>query len=114
VKYEPDSRLLTFEYKGVSARLWNPVYYCLGLTELTKETYLLPEDYDSLMYNLQQLINSGELIKDRVILSPENYGFDVYATNPKEIWKGPDIVGSVRFVSGNSWLFKLLTKFKYR
>lgn len=113
VWFEKDARLLTFEYKGKSARLPLPNYYSLALEELEKPTYLLPNDYDLLMYNLQKLINSGKLIEDRTCLSPENYGFDVYAVNLREAWKGPDLIGSVRFVSGNSWLFKLITKIKY-
>lgn len=114
VYYEKDSRLLVFENKGVSVRLWNAVYYTLGLESLYEPTYLLPEDYDSLMYNLQSLINSGELIKDRTCLSPENYGFSIYATNLKEQWKGPELKGNIKFVSGTSWLFKLIVKFKYK
>lgn len=114
VWYEKESRLLVFEQKGISVRLWTPLYYCLGLEDLEKPTYLLPEDYDNLMFNLQQLINSGELLKDRTILSPENNGFDIYATNSRELDKGLDIIGTVRFVSGNSWLFKLITKLKYK
>jgi hypothetical protein len=114
VTYEKDSRLLVFEQKGISVRLGLPVYYCLALDELTKPTYLLPEDYDYLMYNLMTLIQSGELIKERTALSPENYGFDVYAVNLRELWKGPEVIGKVRFVSGNSWFFKFLVKRKYK
>ena len=85
-----------------------------GLEDLEKPTYLLPEDYDYLMSNLLDLLNSGELIKDRTALSPENYGFDIYATNIRELWKGPDIIGRVRFISGTSWLFKFIVKRKYK
>lgn len=114
VWYEADSRLLVLEQKGNSVRIGLPVYYCLALEDLKKPTYLLPEDYDYLMSNLLSLLNSGELIKDRTVLSPENYGFDVYATNIRELWKGPDIIGRVRFVSGTSWLFKFIVKRKYK
>lgn len=114
VWYEKDSRLLVFEQKGNSVRLGWPIYYCLGLEDLVKPTYLLPDDYDYLMSTLRDLVNSGELIKDRTALSPEDYGFDIYATNLKELWKGPGIIGSVRFISGISWWFKFKTKRKYK
>lgn len=114
VRYEKDSRLLVMETKGKSVRLYLPVYYCLDLEHIQKETYLLPADYDYLMSTLQYLLHSGELLRERTIISPENYGFDIYSTNLKELWKGPDIIGRVRFISGNSWLFKLRTKLKYR
>ena len=113
VRYEKESRLLVMETKGKSVRLYLPVYYCLDLEHIQKETYLLPEDYDYLMSTLQYLINSGELIRERTIISPENYGFDIYCTNMKELWKGPDIIGRVRFISGKSWFFKMKVRLKY-
>ena len=113
VWYEKDSRLLVFEQNGNSARLIHPVYYCLGLEKLEKPTYLLPEDYDYLMYTLESLIKSGELIKDRTCLSPDDYGFSIYSTNPRELWKGPQLRGEVKFVSGRGWIFRWLTKRKY-
>lgn len=114
VSYEKDSRLLVLEQKGKSVRIWLPVYYCLGLDSIKGYTYLLPKDYDYLMSNLQYLIGSGELIKPRTCVSPENYGFDVYATESKELWKGPNIIGRVRFISGNSWIFKKFIEYKYK
>ena len=115
VWYEKDSRLLVFEQSGKSARLIYPVYYCLNIEKLdNKPTYLLPEDYDYLMYTLQGLINSGELIKERTCLSPDEYGFSIYSTNINELYKGPILRGSVKFISGHSWIFKWLTKRKYK
>ena len=114
VYYEKESRLLVMEYKGKSARLWVPVYYTLGLEDLGKPTYLLPEDYDFLMSELKNVINSGELLKDRTTLSPENYGFNIYATNLRELWKGPEIISSIKFISGHGWLFRWLVKWKYK
>ena len=114
VWYEKDSRLLVMEQAGVSVRLRFPIYYCLGLEDLYKPTYLLPDDYDYLMTTMQNLINSGELLKDRINISPEDYGFDVYSVNEKELWKGPGIIGSIRFISGLSWWFKYRVKRKYR
>ena len=66
------------------------------------------------MSTLQELINSGVLIRERTCLSPENYGFDIFSVDLKELWKGPGIVGKVRFISGKSWLFKKLVKRKYK
>lgn len=114
VHYEKDSRLLVLEQKGISVRIGLPVYYCLDLEGIQKKTYLLPEDYNYLMSTLQDLINSGVLIRDRVCLSPENYGFNIFAVDLRELWKGPEVVGRVRFISGKSWLFKKLVKRKYK
>lgn len=114
VRYERESRLLIMEQKGKSVYLNLPIYYCLALENLKKPTYLLPEDYDYLMSTLQLLIASGELIKDRTCVSPENYGFDVYAVNINEMYKGPGLIGQVRFISGTSWFFKYRTRKKYK
>lgn len=114
VKYEMDYGSLLFEQEGNSVRLRLPVYYCLGLEDLVKPTYLVPRDYDYLMSALSDLIGSGKLLENRVCLSPENYGFDIYSVNLKEFQKGPGILGRVRFVSGTSWLFKMITRHKYK
>lgn len=113
VLFEKDSNSIVFYQKGVSVRLGLPLYYCLGLDSITKPTYLLPEDFDYMMSTLADLIAKGRLIEDRTCLSPENYGFDIYAVDLREFWKGPDLLGSVRFVSGNSWFFRLKVKYKY-
>lgn len=105
---------LVLEYKGTTVRLRIPVYYCLGLEDLEKPTYLLPKDYVKTMDTLQSLIMNPLIIEDRTCLSPENYGFDVYAVDPKQFNKGLGLIGRVRFISGNSWLFKLLVKWKYK
>jgi hypothetical protein len=114
VWYEKDSRLLVFEQSGQSVRLGIPVYYCLDLEGIQQKTYLLPKDYDYLMSTLQELINTGVLINNRTCLSPENYGFDIYGVNIKELWKGPDVLGKIRFVSGKSWLFKRIVKRRFK
>lgn len=114
VYFDEKLNSLVFEQKGVSTRLSLPLYYSLALDELKKPTYLLPKDYDYLMSTLQGLLGSGVLIRDRVCVSPENYGFDIYCIDLKEFKKGPDLLGQVRFISGNSWIFKFLTKRKYK
>jgi hypothetical protein len=60
------------------------------------------------------MIADDRILDERTCLSPENYGFDIYAVDLREFSKGPDRIGSVRFVSGNSWLFRLFTKWKYK
>lgn len=105
---------LVFELKGTTVRLRFPIYYCLGLEDLEKPTYLLPKDYVKMMDSLQNLIMNPLIIEERTCLSPENYGFDIYAIDPKQFNKGLGVIGSVRFISGNSWLFKLLVKWKYK
>lgn len=114
VRYEKDARMVVFEQKGIAVRTNIPVYYSLGLEDIEEPTYLLPDDYDYLMSTLRDLINSGKLLEDRTTLSPENYGFDIYAVNMRELWKGPGIIGSIRFISGVSWWFKFKIKRKYR
>ncbi len=114
VRFDKSSSAIIFEQKGVTVRLVLPLYYSLAFEDLEKPSYLLPEDYDYLMSTLQGLIGSGTLIKERVCISPENYGFDVYCIDLKEFSKGPNILGQVRFISGNSWFFKFKTKRKYK
>lgn len=116
VKYEKDGvgSPLLLEQKGISVRLRLPIYYCLGLDSIKKPTYLLPDDYNYLMNSLQSLIADDRILDDRTCLSPENYGFDIYAIDIREFSKGPDKMGSIRFISGNSWLFRLFIKWKYK
>lgn len=113
VWFEKESRLLVFEQNNRSVRLGLPCYYFLDLGSLEKPSYLLPNDYDYLMSNLQDMIASGVLTKNRTLVSPENRGFDVYSADVRQLWKGPEIVGRCRFVSGTSWLFKWWTRRKY-
>lgn len=109
---------LVFEHKGTMVRLRLPIYYSLGLEDLAgKEncSYLLAEDYKYLMTTLSESIYDSRVLEDRgFIVSPENYGFDLYAIDLKEFQKGLSLVGRVRFVSSNSWWFKLITKWKFK
>ena len=68
------------------------------------------------MGNLSLIIGSGKALEDRILVSPELYGFDIYMTDPRttEISKGPQLLCSCKFVSDNSWLFRLMTKLKYK
>lgn len=106
---------LVFSQDNLNVRLRIPIYYALGLEDLIKPSYLLPKDYDYLMKTLGSLINDSRTINDdRICLSPENYGFDIYATDLKKFNEGLERLGGVRFVSGTSWFFKLYTKWKYK
>lgn len=113
VWFDVGAKSLAFELQTKSLRLPVLNHYCLDLEELEEPTYLLPEDYDKLMYNLQKSINSGELLKERTCLSPENWGFNIFVTSPRELEKGPSILSKVRFISGKSRLFKFMTRLRY-
>ena len=70
---------LVFELGSTAVRLRFPIYYCLGLEDLEKPTYLLPKDYVNVMETLRSLIMNPVILEERTCLSPENYGFDIYA-----------------------------------
>lgn len=114
VTFEENMNSLSFEQAGKKIYSQVPLYYGGKIKEI-KDTWLLPKDYDYLMGTLSQLLQDGILIKDRVCISPEVYGFDVYLTdqNTLKFKNGPVLLGQVRFCSGNSWLFKKLIHYKY-
>lgn len=114
IRVKFDDGALSFEQDGTLVRLNTPVFYSLGLNELTKETYLLPEDYDYLMLTMSDLINSGKLLENRVCLSPEDFGFDIYSVNLASFSEGPQIIGKIRFISGYSWWFRFKTRKKWK
>ena len=114
VSFSKESNSLIFEQKGISIHTSLSIYYSLGLNEIKKPTYLLPRDYDYLMQSLSGVISSGKLLEDKLCISPENYGFDIYLVDFREFWKGPDKIGTIRFVSGNSWIFRQIVKFKFK
>lgn len=106
---------LVFEQRGITIKTIIPSFYSLDLLDLEKRPgYLLPEDYDVLMYNLKAAIESGKLLEDRTCLSPMPYGFDIYSADIKQVLKGPEILSSVRFISGNSWVFNLWVRLRYK
>ena len=116
VKFLEEQNTLCFEQKGKIVCLQVLNHYC-GFLRNIKETYLMPKDYDFLMGSLSSIIGSGKLLEERVLVSPELYGFDIYLTNSKvtsEFKLGPVLLCTCRFVTQNSWLFRLITKFRYR
>lgn len=117
VQFDKDYNSLRFEQKGKTVYTRIPVYYSLGLWEdLQDPTWLTPEGYEELMSSLQYVIadKSGYLLESRTCLSPENYGFDIWGEELREPWKGPNLLASIRFVSGTSWLFKWWVSRKYK
>ena len=114
IKVRFDEGALVFEQEGTLVRLSTPLYYSLGLNELIKETYLLPENYYYLMRTLSDLIKGGKLLDERVCLSPEDFGFDLYLVNQAAFSEGPQVIGKVRFISGYSWWFRFKTRRKWK
>lgn len=114
VGYSDSLNSLCFEQRGLKVSINVLNYYCKDLRNL-HDTYLTPEDYDYLMDTLSRIIGSGSLLHDRVCLGPEKYGFSVYDVTPgiQNLKEGPQLIGRVKFVSGNSWLFKKLIKYRY-
>lgn len=113
VEYSESLNALCFEQKGLKVAVSSLNYYCENLKNL-KETYLLPEDYDRLMGSLSGIIGSGILLHDRVCLSPSRFGFRLYETQLGALKEGPQFLVDIKFVSGNSWLFKKIIKLKYK
>lgn len=115
VSYLPEHNSIKFRQNGKEVMLQILNYYC-GFLKNIKTTYLMPKDYDILMANLSSIIGSGKALEDRILVSPELYGFDIYMTDSRttEISKGPQLLCSCKFISDNSWLFRLMTKIKYK
>lgn len=115
VTYREEHNALVFKQKGKEVMLQVLNYYC-GYLKNIKKTYLLPKDYDILMGNLSDIIGSGKLLEDRVLVSPEPYGFEIYMTDSRttEFKKGPTLLSTCRFVTDNSWFFRMITKFRYK
>ncbi len=114
VNFEESMNSLSLEQAGTKIYTRIPFYYSGKISEI-KNTYLLPEDYNYLMGTLNQVIQSGKLANDRLCISPEVYGFDIYLAEVSQLRlkEGPILLGQIRFCSGNSWLFRTLTKIKY-
>lgn len=117
VQFSKEYNALFFECGSISLFSQIPVYYSLALWEdISKPTWLLPEDYDVLMSNLFAVIMDpkGYLLKERTCLSPQNYGFDIYVQDPNQMWKGPEIISEIRFISGKNRIWKKWIERKYK
>lgn len=112
VKFLEDYKCLRFSQAN---RQYNsPVLnnYCFDLFKI-KETFLLPEDYNKMMKSLKILIESGNLLEDRVLIAPDKYGFSVYKSTLM-IDLGPLEVCRIRIITSNGWLFRTVAKRKFR
>ena len=74
----------------------------------------MPEDTRNLLDTLRSLITSTQLGKDRILISPIKYGMEIYRANPMNLGLGPIKLGTLRFVTSNSWLFRKIVNFKYK
>lgn len=88
-------------------------YYCKNLINI-KNTALLPDDIKELLDSLKDLINSGQLSQDRILISPTKYGFEVYRANKMNTGIGPIKLASVKFVTSNGWLFRKIVNWRYK
>lgn len=113
VYYDDEFKSVCFEQKGKKIVLSVLNYYCENLKNL-KNSYLLPKDYDSLMFSLSEMIKSGSMLHDRICVSPMKYGFSLYETSGRSYESGPLEIGTAKFVSGNSWLFRFMVKLRYK
>lgn len=114
VDYSGSLNSLSFEQPGLKVSIPTLNYYCKGL-KLLKDTYLTPKGYIYLMENLSRIIESGVLLHERVCVNPIKFGFEVYETKAQTqfLKNGPQLLGVFKFVSGNSWMFKKITKLMY-
>lgn len=116
VDFDNSFNSICFEQKGNKVYLPTLNYYAGHLKDI-HNSWLLPNDYDYLMKTMSSLIkvDNGPLINEHILVSPEYYGCDIYLTKvtTATFKNGPELIGQLRFVSGNSWLFKKITNFKY-
>ena len=87
-------------------------HYCFKLNKI-KKTILLPKDFDSIMGQMKKLIESGIANYDRLLISPEDYGFRVFRRVSSLNYE-PIEIADIQIVTSNWWLFRLIIKFKYR
>ena len=112
VKYEESFNALSFEQRGKKVIVQSLNYYCENLKFLN--TYILPAEYDNLMSSLSGLIGSGIMIRERLMVAPKKYGFDLYETDGMNLREGPQKVGSVDLVYWNSWFFRKYVELIYK
>lgn len=111
VSYSPSLRAVIFEQMGKQVVTQIPLYYCRGLDKIGT-TWLTSEDYDNLMYNLKEVIESGKMTDERVCVTTEKYGFSIWCSDPKRMTEGPKLIGGVRFVSSCNPIFKWYMNWK--
>ena len=112
VKYEESFNAVSFEQRGKKVMVQSLNYYCENLKFL--DTYIMPVEYDGLMQSLASLIGSGIMIRERVMVSPKKYGFDLYETDGMNLKEGPQRIASIELVYWNSWLFRKYVELIYK
>lgn len=113
VTYSKANRCLVFTQYSWRMDVGVLNYYCKDLRKI-KRTVLLPEDTKDLLDSIKALLESNQLNKDRILISPIKYGLEIYRANPSNMNLGPLRLATLRFVSSNRWLFRKIVNFKYR
>lgn len=112
VRYLEDYKCLSFTQANHRASFPQLNSYCFDLFKI-KETFLLAVDYNRMMRTLKILLESGDLLNDRILISPEKYGFTIYkSTMMMDL--GPLEVCSIKLITSNNWLFRLISKKKFK
>ncbi len=112
VKYEESMNAISFEQRGKKVIVQSLNYYCENLKFLN--TYILPIEYDNLMQSLATLIGSGIMIRERLLVAPKSYGFDLYETDGMNLKEGPQKLASIELVFWNSWFFRKYVELIYK
>jgi hypothetical protein len=113
VTYSKRNRCLVFTQYGWRMDVSVLSYYCNDLYKI-KRTVLLPEDMKELLDTLKALVSSKQLGNDKVLISPIKYGMEIYRANAMNLSLGPVKLGTLKFVSSNWWLFRLVARYKYK
>lgn len=112
VSYNKDLKSVYMKQRGIIVNIPLLNHYCFKLNKI-KKTILLPKDFDSIMGQMKKLIESGITNYDRILISPEDYGFRVFRRVSSLNYE-PIEVADIQIVTSNWWLFRLIIKFKYR
>lgn len=112
VKWEIDYRCLRFSQGNRIVNFHVLNSYCLRLHNI-KETFLLSDDFNDMMSDLKSVIESGTLLEDRVLISPQKYGFKIYKPT-QMVDLGPLEVCEIKVITSNSWLFRKLALRKFK
>lgn len=113
VSYSKPNRCLVFIQYNYRVDIGVMNYYCKDLVNI-KKTALLPSDFKKMMDSLKKLVNSGQLKDDKILVSPIEYGFEIYRTNPMNTIIGPIRLAKVEVISSNNWLFRKIVNYRYK
>ena len=114
VRYDIKNKVVVFRRHGKTSNFSLLNNYCKSLRKLTDTTALLPEDYNIMMKSLRKLIDSGRLLDERILISPDDYGFSVMETNRSAQEFGPLVISNVKIISSNWWLFRKIMQIRYK